>query len=107
MSNTVVNVGDVLAKQLMNVYRIPTLHSSTVHDADTRVGAYYRSEATVKAILQKYPDCDVLIDVHRDSQPRSITAVTIRGKSYARLLMVVGTDTPSGCKTMNSPKDTG
>jgi stage II sporulation protein P len=93
-SRTVIQIGAMLAQELQNVYRIPTLHSTTVHDKDSRIGAYYRSESTVKAILQKYPSCQVLVDVHRDSQPRSITAVTVRGKSYARILMVVGTDNP-------------
>ena len=93
-SKTVVEIGSMLAEELQDVYRIPSLHSTTVHDADTRIGAYYRSETTVKAILEKYPKCQVLVDIHRDSQPRSITAVTVRGKPYARILMVIGTDNP-------------
>jgi stage II sporulation protein P len=91
---SVVRVGEMLARELQERYRIPCLHSETMHDSDTRIGAYYRSEGTVKAILQKYPDCRVLVDVHRDSQPRSITAVTVRGKPYARLMIVIGTDNP-------------
>ncbi len=93
-SKTVIETGSMLAETLQSTYRIPVVHSTTVHDEETRIGAYYRSEATVKAILAKYPSCQVLIDVHRDSQPRSITAVTVRGKPYARILMVVGTDNP-------------
>lgn len=93
-SISVVQVGEMLAQQLQQRYRIPCLHSDTMHDTDSRIGAYYRSEATVKAILQKYPDCHVLIDVHRDSQPRNITAVTVRDKPYARLMIVIGTDNP-------------
>ncbi|HHY76354.1 MAG TPA: stage II sporulation protein P [Firmicutes bacterium] len=98
MSKTVMRVGDLLAQELETRYRIPVLHSRTVHDAETRVGAYYRSEQTVRAILDKYPSCTYLIDLHRDSQPRSITAVTIRGKPYARVLFVVGTDNPNWVK---------
>lgn len=98
MSKTVVKIGEMLAAELETRYRIPVLHSRTVHDAETRVGAYYRSEQTVKAILDKYPSCGYLVDVHRDSQPRSITAVTIRGKPYARVLFVVGTDNPGWVK---------
>lgn len=49
----------------------------------------------MKAILAKYPSCQVLIDVHRGSQPRSITAVTVRGKPYEKIFMVVGTDNPN------------
>lgn len=93
-SISVVQAGEMLARELQQRYRIPCLHSDSMHDSDTRIGAYYRSEATVKAILQKYPECRVLIDVHRDSQPRNITAVTVRGKSYARLMIVIGTNNP-------------
>ncbi|MGI6643329.1 MAG: stage II sporulation protein P [Bacillota bacterium] len=92
MSKSVVQVGEMLVSQLEERYRIPCVHSKTVHDEDARTGAYYRSESTVKALLQKYPSCDVLLDIHRDSQPRNTTAVTIRGKPYARLLMVIGTN---------------
>lgn len=95
LSKTVVRVGEILASELQTRYRIPVLHSRTAHDADSRLGAYYRSEQTIKAILKKYPTCKYLIDVHRDSQPRSITSVTIRGKPYARILLVVGTDNPN------------
>jgi len=98
MSKTVVKIGEMLAAELETRYRIPVLHSRTVHDSETRVGAYYRSEQTVKAILDKYPTCTYLIDLHRDSQPRNITAVTIRGKSYARILFVVGTNNPNWVK---------
>jgi stage II sporulation protein P len=93
-SETVVRVGEMLASELETRYRIPVVHSRTVHDSETRVGAYYRSEQTVKALLDKYPSCGYLVDVHRDSQPRNITAVTIRGKPYARILLVIGTDNP-------------
>lgn len=94
-ARTVVQVGEMLARELEQRYRIPCLHSTTMHDADTRIGAYYRSEATVKAILQRYPDCRVLVDLHRDSQPRNVTSVTVRGKPYARLMIVIGTDNPN------------
>lgn len=97
-SETVVKIGEMLAAELESRYRIPVLHSKTMHDSETGVGAYYRSGQTVQAILQKYVTCKYLIDVHRDSQPRSITAVTIRGKSYARILLVVGTDNPNWVK---------
>lgn len=94
-SRSVIKVGEYLVSELENRYRIACVHSKTVHDADSRLGAYYRSEQTVKALLEKYPMSELLVDIHRDSQPRDLTAVTIRGKSYARLLLVVGTDNPN------------
>ena len=92
LSKTVVKVGEMFVEELEQVYRLPVLHSKTVHDAESRVGAYYRSEATVTALREKYPDCKILVDIHRDSQPKSLTGVTIGGKPYARLLLVVGTE---------------
>lgn len=103
-SRSVVQVGDMLANDLQQRYGIPCLHSTTMHDSDSRVGAYYRSEATVKAVQKKYPDCKVFVDVHRDSQPRSITAVTVRGKPYARLMIVIGTDNPAWARNYEFAK---
>lgn len=97
-SRSVIKVGEYLISELENRYRIACVHSKTIHDADSRVGAYYRSEQTVKALLEKYPSCALLIDLHRDSQPKNLTTVTIRGKSYARLMLVVGTDNPNWVK---------
>ncbi|NLC15008.1 MAG: stage II sporulation protein P [Firmicutes bacterium] len=101
LTKTVVKVGEMLAEELERTYRLPVLHSKTVHDAESRVGAYYRSEATVTAIREKYPDCKILLDIHRDSQPRSLTAVTIGGKPYARMLLVVGTENPNWVSNYN------
>ena len=105
LTKNVVRVGEMLVSELEQKYRIPCLHSKTLHDADTRLGAYYRSEATVKAILQKYPDCKYLIDIHRDSQPKSLTSVTIRGKPYARLMVVIGTDNPNWVSNYSFAKE--
>ncbi len=101
LNKSVVKVGEILLSELEGRYRIPCVHSKTIHDEDSRAGAYYRSESTVKAILQKYPSCDVMLDVHRDSQPRNITAVTIRGKAYARLLIVIGTNNQNWVENYN------
>ncbi len=101
LSKTVVKVGEMLSQELERTYRLPVLHSKTVHDADSRLGAYYRSESTVMAIREKYPDCKILVDIHRDSQPKSLTGVTIGGKPYARLLLVVGTENSSWVANYN------
>lgn len=101
LSKTVVRVGEMLAEELERTYRLPVLHSKTVHDAESRVGAYYRSESTVTAIREKYPDCKILVDIHRDSQPKSLTGVTIGGKPYARMLLVIGTENPNWVSNYN------
>ncbi len=101
LSKSVVSLGECLLKHLETKYRVPCLHSKAVHDNDSRTGAYYRSEKTVEAILEKFPECKVLVDVHRDSQRRNLTAVTIRGKTYARILFVIGTNNPGWVANYN------
>ncbi len=98
MTKSVVKVGEMFLSELEKRYRIPCIHSKTVHDEESRAGAYCRSETTIQAIQKKYPSCQVLLDLHRDSQPRSITAVKIRDKQYARILLVIGTNNPNWVK---------
>lgn len=52
--------------------------------------AYRTSREKVMAVLKQNQDIRYLIDIHRDSQPRSKTTLTINGKTYAKLAFVVG-----------------
>ena len=60
VARSVIKVGEYLFPSWKAGYRIACVHSKTVHDADSRLGAYYRSEQTVKALLDKYPSCGLL-----------------------------------------------
>lgn len=42
--------------------------------------------------INKYASLDLLIDLHRDSISRNLSTVEINGKSYAKILFVVGLD---------------
>ncbi|MCH5583839.1 stage II sporulation protein P [Shimazuella sp. AN120528] len=53
-------------------------------------GAYNASRKTVVQALKEYDHLMYLIDIHRDSQRRKKTTITIKGKTYARLAFVVG-----------------
>lgn len=89
---TMVRVGQELAEILAKQYGIPTIHSRRFHDADGRLGAYVQSAQTVERLLREYPTLRVLLDLHRDSPRRSLTTVTVGGKSAARILFLVGTN---------------
>ncbi len=52
--------------------------------------SYDFSRGLVQKALAQNENVSYLIDIHRDSQPRSITTTTINGKDYARLFFVVG-----------------
>ncbi len=52
--------------------------------------SYLASETFAREMQTKYPSIEYLIDLHRDSATKSITYYEQDGKSYARVLLVVG-----------------
>lgn len=86
-------VGEAVAEQLRKA-GIGVIHDTTVHDKPY-TGAYSRSEATVKALLEQYPTVSVVIDVHRDGvmideTTKSKPTVIINGRKAAQLMMICG-----------------
>lgn len=54
--------------------------------------AYAESYKAVKTATKQNPALEYYFDIHRDGDvPRSKTAININGKSYARILFVIGT----------------
>ncbi|MGE5590413.1 MAG: stage II sporulation protein P [Bacillota bacterium] len=100
-SKNIVSVGARLARSLADL-GIPVVHSQAHHGP--QVGAYVRSRQTAEAMLRDYPSVQVLVDVHRDSQPRSITTATVAGQPVARVMMVVARGS-SSLKQPNYPKN--
>ncbi|AQS55710.1 hypothetical protein B0W44_07805 [Novibacillus thermophilus] len=52
--------------------------------------SYILSRETVQEAMTSNNNLKFLIDIHRDSQPKNITTITINQKKYARLFFVVG-----------------
>lgn len=99
-SRNVVAVGEAIAETL-RAAGIGVIHDATVHDSPKYTGAYERSAATVKSILEQYPSIKVVLDVHRDAIMRGDTTkikptVEIDGKKAAQIMIISSvTDTPS------------
>ena len=53
-------------------------------------GSYNASRIFILEKKNRYSSLEYFIDIHRDSVGRSVTAVNINGRSYARILFVVG-----------------
>ncbi|WP_079909351.1 stage II sporulation protein P [Paenibacillus sp. 32352] len=54
--------------------------------------AYAVSRQSVQKAINTYPTLTYFFDIHRDADvPRDKTTITIDGKSYARILFVIGT----------------
>ncbi len=92
LKRSVVAVGDELAAKLRSQYGIAAVHSPTIHDQESSLGAYTRSEQTAKKMLADNPSIKILLDIHRDSALRKETTVKVNRVDTAKVLMVVGTD---------------
>ncbi|MFM1651555.1 stage II sporulation protein P [Brevibacillus sp. B_LB10_24] len=53
--------------------------------------SYAQSLKVITAATKQNRDLHYFFDIHRDASPRDKTTVTINGKTYARLMFVVGT----------------
>lgn len=83
---------------------IGTIHSdkdypSSVADF-TYPNSYEYSHETVHEAFAANDDLEFLFDIHRDSQKRSITTISIQDKDYAQLYFVVGQKNPNWEKNM-------
>ena len=96
----VIAVGKAMAKYL-NERGIVTLHSTTLHDAESYKDSYSRSSQTVQNYLKQYPSIRLVIDVHRDSiltsKDQLVRPVTVvNGEAVAQVMCVVGSDAAGG-----------
>lgn len=99
--DTVIGVGELLAKELRETYGYEVIHETTVFDrkadgTDDRNNAYNNALPVVTAILEKYPSIEVVIDLHRDSG-EARTSV-INGVSTAKVMLFNGL-----CRTKDGP----
>ncbi|MGE5417165.1 MAG: stage II sporulation protein P [Acidobacteriota bacterium] len=74
--------------------QIRAIFNDTIHDSPDFTMAYANSRETVEKMAGKEPDFGVMIDVHRDSAPKSKAPniIVIEGKKAAGILLVVGSD---------------
>lgn len=70
----------------------------------TSKDTYKASKQFMSQALKKYPELDLLIDIHRDAIPKASSTITIGGKNYAKVLFVVGMDHKNYQKNMDLSK---
>lgn len=85
----VMAVGRHLSNAL-NSLGISTVHETRIHTLPSINNSYGNSEKTVREILSKRKDFQMVIDLHRDAGVPN-PSLTINGRSVARLAIVVGT----------------
>lgn len=87
-------VGKIIADKL-NAAGIKTVHATDIHDSPQYTGAYDRSGETVQKYLKKYPDIQVVLDIHRDAitntdKSKVKPTVEINGKKAAQIMIING-----------------
>lgn len=92
-SRNIVRVGKEIAKEL-EAAGFNVIHDETIHDLKYS-GAYDRSRETVRKHLEKHPEIQVTIDVHRDAiQENDGTKIKpiseIGGKKSAQVMIITG-----------------
>jgi len=96
----VVRVGKALETKLTEA-GFPVIHDETIHDYPSYTGSYSRSRDTAAAILERYPQIDIVIDLHRDAiigedgSSHDTHTTVIKNKlplDSAQLMLVIGTD---------------
>jgi stage II sporulation protein P len=95
MENSVIRVGDELAKNLKNNFNIDVIHNATAHDIPDSRYCYSNALNTVNNILKSYPSIKVILDIHRDgisNTEKFRPVVKLQEKNVAKIMMVVGTN---------------
>lgn len=87
-------------KSNLNDLGVKAIHNAMTHDKDFN-SSYTSSYNAVSSILKGNKDVNVIIDLHRDAVGKGkLTLVNeYKGKRYAQLMFVVGTD-----KTLDNPE---
>jgi stage II sporulation protein P len=57
--------------------------------------AYTVSREDVSKAVKKYPTLKMVVDIHRDSQPRGVTTININGKDYSKVALFISKTSPS------------
>ncbi|MCL2827935.1 MAG: stage II sporulation protein P [Oscillospiraceae bacterium] len=95
-SLNVIRVGEEIAA-VFESRGIAVLHDRQLHDYPSFRGSYGRSLTTAEWYLARYPEIQIIIDVHRDAIPDGNggfvrTMADIEGYNSAQVMLVVGTD---------------
>jgi len=94
-NESIVGVGERLANILAQDYGISVVHDIGSYDiADRKLvrgSSYENMEPAVSKILEKYPDIELVIDLHRDGVPDHMRLVQeISGKATAKIMFFNG-----------------
>ncbi|MDR7001333.1 stage II sporulation protein P [Neobacillus niacini] len=109
-TKNVIDVGKSLQAELINK-GIGTAHSTTNATEELKKknwnynNSYTLSREIVQEAMVREKSIHYLIDIHRDSQSKSVTTINIKGKPFARLFFVVGKENQYYDKNLHLAKE--
>jgi stage II sporulation protein P len=90
-SETIVGVGEQLAKILREEYGFNVIHHLGQYDIDGRDYAYSKAMEGISTVLENNPSIEVMIDLHRDETNADTKLVTtIQDKEMAKFMFFNG-----------------
>ncbi len=94
ITKNMVRVGDELEAVLKNSgYNV--IHDKTLYDYPTYSGSYTRALETINSYIDRNPNIDIVLDIHRDaigSKPDFAPSINIDNNEMSKLMFVVGTN---------------
>jgi stage II sporulation protein P len=90
-----ISIGDRVA-EILSSHGISVLHDRDLHDYPSYNGSYASSREAIAEYLRRYPDIQLVLDLHRDAsgdlnnQFRPV--VQVDGQAIAQMMLVMGTD---------------
>ena len=102
-----VQMASYLLKDRLNSYGLPTIvETGNINDLLNANGwsysySYLASRYYLEDTLKKYPNLDLIIDLHRDSINHNASTITYNDKKYAKVLFVIGEDYSNYEKNLN------
>ena len=107
INNNVVRIGNEMEK-IFNKNNIGVIHSEKMHDIPKFNNAYGNTLITINDILNKNPQINIVLDIHRDAMIKDdgipYKVVTdINGQKASQIMFVVGTN--KGGLTHNNWKE--
>ena len=90
-----ISIGDRVA-EILSSHGISVLHDRDLHDYPSYNGSYASSREAIAEYLRRYPDIQLVLDLHRDAsgdlnnQFRPV--VQVDGQATAQMMLVMGTN---------------
>lgn len=95
-TQNIVAAGEVMAEAIRS-YGIEVLHDETQHDYPSYNGSYDRAAEVIRQYQARYPDLQLILDVHRDGIQRDASTIVkpvteIDGEAAAQIMILCGSD---------------